>query len=86
MAKKKTTEAETSSAPAQPEVNGTPHQEVPPQSDTNGTDTNGNKPIMVFSYPVAKDTYVQASVWERVVTLKDGDSFTTHEVSCRKRY
>jgi len=84
MAKKKTAEAE---APA----NGAPVQEAPPvtepASDTNGnSETNGNKPIMVFSYPVAKDTYVQASVWERTVTLKSGDIFTTHEVSCRKRY
>lgn len=64
------------------------HAEVP--SDTNGTapETNGeaNKPVKVVSLPVAKDTYVQASIWERTVTLKGGETFTTHEVSVRKRY
>lgn len=67
-------------------------------SDTNGTlpDTpalpvqNGNgeqrKPVRVLSYLVAKDAFVQASIWERTVTLGDGTTFLTHDVSVRKRY
>lgn len=70
----------------------------PPPSDTNGTlpETpalpvpNGNgeqrKPVRVLSYLVAKDTFVQASIWERLVTLGDGTTFLTHDVSVRKRY
>jgi len=47
---------------------------------------HGTKSLRVFSYLVQKDTYVQASVWEKVVTLRDNTTFTTHEVSVRKRY
>ena len=56
-----------------------------PPSDTNG---NGDvrKPVKVFSYMVARDTYVQASIWDRAVTLADGSTFTAHDVSVRKRY
>jgi len=79
----RTEDARLFAAETEAPENGTPQPEVPPQSDTNG---EGNKPIMLFSYPVARDTYVQASIWERVVTLKDGNSFVTHEVSVRKRY
>src|SRR4051794_39678992 len=54
------------------------------------SDTNGNgdarKPVKIFSYLVARDTHVQASIWDRVVTLADGSAFTTHDVSVRKRY
>jgi hypothetical protein len=71
--------------------------ELPP-SDTNGTlpdqvpvaSANGNgeqkKPVKVFSYLVGRDSYVQASIWDRQVTLGDGAQFTTHEVTLRKRY
>jgi len=71
--------------------------ELPP-SDTNGTmpesgtavPQNGNgeqrKPVHVLSYLVSKDTYVQASIWDRTVSLADGSTFVTHDVSVRKRY
>jgi hypothetical protein len=55
-----------------------------PPSDTNG---NGErKPAKVFSYLVSRDTYVQASIWERVVKVTDGSEFLTHDVTLRKRY
>jgi hypothetical protein len=34
---------------------------------------------------VARDTYVQASVWARLVQLPDAIEFTAHDVSLRKR-
>jgi hypothetical protein len=46
----------------------------------------GNKPAYFVSVPVGRDTYVQASIWSKTVELRDGDSFTTHEVTVRKRY
>lgn len=54
-----------------------------PPDNGNGCD---RKPVKVFSYMVARDTYVLASVWDRVVTLADGATFTAHDVSVRKRY
>lgn len=42
--------------------------------------------MRVFSYPVAKGTFVQASVWDRVVTLADGSPFVTYDVTVRKCY
>jgi hypothetical protein len=58
-----------------------------PPSDTNGYG-NGQerKPVQVFSYLVSRDTYIQASIWDRVVTLSDGTEFTAHDVTVRKRY
>jgi hypothetical protein len=43
------------------------------------------KPAHVLSYLVSKDTFVQASIWERLVTVTDGSTFLTHDVSVRKR-
>ncbi len=56
-----------------------------PPSDTNGS-LPDRKPVHVFSYMVARDTFVQASVWDRAVTLADGSTFTAHDVTVRKRY
>jgi hypothetical protein len=55
-------------------------------SDTNDDGTESRKPVHVLSYLVARDTYVQASIWARVVQLADGTEFTAHDVSLRKRY
>lgn len=101
MAKRKTAVVDAPAETPPSETNGTlPEQPPtraadPPQEPTTSpseppSDTNGNgsdrKPVKVFSYMVARDTYVLASVWDRVVTLADGASFTTHDVSVRKRY
>src|SRR5436309_330808 len=51
-----------------------------------GPNKGSFRPVQVFSFLVQKDTYVQASIWERHVTLRDQSTFTTHEVSLRKRY
>ena len=66
-----------------PQESTTPASEQPPDNNGNGSD---RKPVKVFSYMVARDTYVLASVWDRVVTLADGATFTAHDVSVRKRY
>src|SRR5947209_123687 len=55
-------------------------------SDTNGDGAESRKPVHVLSYLVARDTYVQASIWARAVQLPDGAAFTAHDVSLRKRY
>lgn len=79
------------------EIEPAPAPNLPP-SDTIGTlpatpvaaAQNGNgeqrKPVRVISCLVAKDTYVQASIWDRLVTLGDGMTFLTHDVSVRKRF
>jgi hypothetical protein len=64
-------------------------------SATNGreaTTAEGNdpaaeprKPVHVVSYLVARDTFIQASIWTRQVTLGDGTEFAAHDVSLRKR-
>ena len=57
--------------------------EIPPPE----TQPNGNKgPVISYSVPVSLDTFVQASVWERKVKLRDNAEFTTHEVSFCKRW
>lgn len=73
-------------------TNGTSRSEETPVSDVNGNgDTNGQSeakaapPVHMISVIVQKDTYIQASIWERTVQTAGG-SFTTHEVSVRKRY
>lgn len=75
--------APTPVPPEEPAVN-------PPVTPEPASDTNGNgdirKPLKMFGYQVARETYVQASIWERVVTLADGSTFTTHDVSVRKRF
>lgn len=43
------------------------------------------QPLQRFSYAVGKDAYVTASVWDRLVQLEGGDSFTTYDVSVQKR-
>jgi hypothetical protein len=63
------------------EVNGS----GPMPTETNGTGDEPRKPAHVLSYLVARDTYVQASIWQRTVTLADGTAFTAHDVSLRKR-
>ena len=42
--------------------------------------------MKVFSYLVGKDTWVLASIWDRVVQLQDGTNFTAFDISIRKRY
>ncbi len=79
--KAKERESEQPAAPAeeQPAV----------QADLPPSDTNGNgerRPVKGFSYAVGKDTYVMASVWDRLVQLPDGTSFTAYDISVRKRY
>lgn len=69
MAKKKQSEEPTTTVAEQPA----------PQE--NG---NGGKVIRVFSYPVSKDTSVQALVKERIVNLQNGNTFTAHEVTTQK--
>src|SRR4051794_38849996 len=61
---------------------------TPSPSEPAAGNGNGEKrtPAHVLSYLVAKDTYVQASIWDRAVTLADGSTFTTHDVTVRKRY
>jgi hypothetical protein len=58
-------------------------------SDRNGSATNGTpveprKPVHVVSYLVARDTFIQASIWSRLVKLQDGTEFIAHDVSLRK--
>src|SRR5437899_1071900 len=69
--------------------------EAPPEegavaTETPETESNGNgekrSPVKVFSYPAARDTFVQASIWERLVKMQDGTEFTSHDVTVRKRY
>lgn len=82
MAKRKTAVQPTEETPQTDvpvsDVNNEPSA-APPQ---NG---EPNRPVHVVSVIVQKDTYVQASVWERTVQTKDS-TFVTHEVSVRKRY
>lgn len=74
------TRAEPASAP----------NEAPPGSEKNGApepkNTGERTPAKVFSYLVGQEAYVQASVWEREVTRRDGTKFLTFDVSVRKRY
>ena len=74
---------------------GSPPPEDPPASpsppqgeatESNSSAEEPRKPAHTFSYPVARDTYVHASVWARTVKLSDGAEFVAHEVSVRKRY
>jgi hypothetical protein len=101
MAKRKTAVADPLAETPPSETNGSLPEEPPtraadppqdattppsePPSDTNGS-VSDRKPVKVFSYMVARDTYVLASIWDRVVTLADGATFTAHDVSVRKRY
>ena len=91
MSSRKTRKGDENGAVAVAEAEA-PAQELPPP-DTNGAvepaPANGNgerRPLRVFSYLVGHETYVQASVWERHATRKDGTPFTTYDVSVRKRY
>src|SRR5437870_1336331 len=64
--------------------------EQPPSADgdaheSNGGGTEARTPAHVLSYLVARDTYVQASIWARTVRLADGSEFTAHDVTVRKR-
>src|SRR3954447_22655342 len=82
MAKKKA-DGETPAAPQNPPETAAP---TPPGNPPEPNGSNGgNRPAYMFSFLVQKDTYVQASIWEKKVTTRDG-TFTTHEVSLRKRY
>ena len=44
------------------------------------------KPAKVFSYLVARDTWVTAAIWDRTVQQAFGGSFTAYDISIRKRY
>lgn len=53
-------------------------------SDKEDQRNESKAPAHVVSYYVAKDTYIQASIWER--TVENGEnSFTVFDVSVRKR-
>jgi hypothetical protein len=82
---RKAKERSEQDAPAEPEL--PPAEPIPsasPPSDTNG---NGErKPVKVFSYLVGKDTWVLASIWDRLVQLQDGTNFVAYDISIRKRY
>ena len=67
------------------DTNGTLPDQVPSSQTLNGAEQQ-RKPVRIFSYLVGRDTYVQALIWDRPVTLTDGAQFTTHEVTLRKRY
>lgn len=67
-----------------PHANGTTVAEQPaPEAKA---ETNGNHGVVIktFSYPVSKDTSVQALVKERIVNLQNGNTFTAHEVCVQK--
>src|SRR4051812_18386639 len=89
MARKKAahTSAEESGATATlPEpapAPATPAPEPPPPvSDTN--DNAERRPDKVFTYLIQRDTYVQVSVWERLVNLRNGGHFVAYDISLRK--
>ena len=58
-------------------------QQAPPPED-NQSEGNGKTPAHVVSYYVAKDCYIQASVWERTIE-NNGNPFSVYDVSLRKR-
>jgi hypothetical protein len=61
-----------------------------PQAAARATEAKAGEgqrlPLRVFSYPVARGTFVQASVWDRQVLLPDGGSVTSYDVTVRKCY
>jgi hypothetical protein len=67
-------------AVSEPSAEASPTPEAPPPEG------NGSGPVQSFSVPVARDTFIQSSVWERTVPLKDNAQFVTHEVSFCKRW
>jgi hypothetical protein len=73
-----------SAPPEDPTANASPLEANANESNA-GTE-EPRKPAHTFSYPVARDTYVHASVWARIVKLSDGGEFVAHEVSVRKRH
>lgn len=77
--------AATDVVEAPSDTNGTVTEAAPPLP-ANGNGNGERRPLRVFSYLVGHETYVQASVWERNATRKDGTPFTTYDVSVRKRY
>ena len=85
MARSKAKERDSAPQPAAPVEQQPAPAELPP-SDTNGSNGPERKPVQAFSYLVAKDTFVQASVWDRTVRLPDTSTFTTYDVTLRKRY
>jgi hypothetical protein len=52
-----------------------------PEPVANG---NGSHVVKRFTYPVSKDTWVEAQVHERPVVLRDNTTFLSHEVTTRK--
>lgn len=73
MAKKKNAEAEPN---GQQEAAAT----AEPQPAPNGSGTV----VQTFTYPVSKDTHVQAVVIEKVIPLRDQTTFIAHEVRLQK--
>ncbi len=55
-------------------------QESPPEQSSK----EEKQPVHVVSYYVSKDTYIEASIWERTVE-NNGHPFVVHDVSLRKR-
>jgi len=74
---------ETATPAGEPPKTATPSPSEPAAGNGNG---EKRPPVYVLSYLVAKDIYVQASIWDRIVSLADGSTFTTHDVTVRKRY
>lgn len=60
-------------------------EEAPVQAEP---EQNGGKkmPLKTWTFPVGKDTWIQASVWDRIVELANGDSFVTHDIRVQKRF
>ena len=79
MSKKKNDGA----AVAEPEA-----PQAPPEPGTNGNGNGANdrKPMKVFSFQVGENSYIQASIWGREGTRRDGQTFSTFDVTVRKRY
>ena len=68
------------------ETNGAVAEQPAPQETKAESNGNGNHGVVIrtFSYPVSKDTSVQAIVKERTMQLQNGGTFTAHEVCTQK--
>jgi hypothetical protein len=98
MAKKKTTDVAEKIPPRTspfepggnplPETNGEHKGPQPRTGEKRNGEQGGSerKPLKVLSYQVNHDVYVQASVWDRLATRRDGVSFTAYDASVRKRW
>ena len=62
----------------------TTHESPQPLEEADPEGVHSKKPVHVVSYSVAKDTYIQASIWERKVEIVQ-NSVSVFDVSVRKR-